>query len=85
MDGSTGATFAWQILNEQTHLGISNRRAVVALFTVPASTVDGTEWLEFTWLPTDEPRFVDVLFGLSPGAGDLWNTRWASARKSAGG
>ena len=71
--------FDWQTLNEQTQIGVANGRAVVVLFTVQAEADDGSEWLEFTWLPTEEPGNVDVLFGL----GHLSSTRWDNARRAA--
>lgn len=69
----------WQKLNEQTQIGVANGRVVVILFGVPAVADDGSEWLEFTWLPTEEPGYVDVLFGL----GRLSSTSWDNARRAA--
>jgi hypothetical protein len=70
----------WRVLNDQTHTASKNGRLVAVLYTVEARDTSGDEWLEFCWLPPDQPGQVDVIFGVGEGAADAWINRWQRAR-----
>lgn len=82
MDISEAPPLDWRILNEQTHVASKDGQVVAIAYTVEASVESGETWLEFCWIPVDEPDLVDVHFGVAPGTGSAWDTRWQQARQA---
>jgi hypothetical protein len=70
----------WRVLNDETQVASKDGQIVVIVFTVQAGSVDGRKWLEFCWIPIDQPDLVEVHFGVGPDAGSTWDTRWERAR-----
>ncbi|MEN3283356.1 MAG: hypothetical protein V7607_4496 [Solirubrobacteraceae bacterium] len=82
MEISEAPPLEWRILNDETQIASTDGRVVAIAYTVQASDADGSQWLEFCWLPVDEPDLVDVHFGVAAGTGSAWDTRWDRARKA---
>jgi hypothetical protein len=82
MDISEAPPLEWRILNDETQIASKDGRVVAITYTVNAGEVNDAPVLEFCWVPVDEPDLVDVHFGVSPGTGSAWDTRWARARKA---
>jgi hypothetical protein len=72
----------WLVLNEQTQVASKDGQVVAIAYTVEASDSRGETWLEFCWIPVDEPDLVEVHFGVAPGTGSAWDTRWERARRA---
>jgi hypothetical protein len=72
----------WHVLNDETQVASKEGRVVAIAYTVPATDSAGREWLEFGWIPVNEPDLVDVHFGVAPGTGKAWDNRWESARRA---
>jgi hypothetical protein len=72
----------WHVLNEETQVASKDGQVVAIAYAVAASDSAGQTWLEFCWIPVDEPTLADVHFGVAPGAGRAWDTRWERTRKA---
>jgi hypothetical protein len=82
MDISDAPRHEWRILNDETQIASKAGRVVAIAYTVEASDADGRHWLEFRWIPVDDPGLVDVHFGVAPGTRSAWDTRWHRARRA---
>lgn len=82
MDISEAPPLDWRILNDRTQIASKDGEIVAITYTVVASVAGGEEWLEFCWVPIDDPDLVDVHFGVESGTGSAWDSRWARARKA---
>jgi hypothetical protein len=82
MDISDAPPLEWRVLNEETQIASKDGQIVAIAYTVDASSADGGPSLEFCWVPIDDPGLVDVHFGVAPGTGSAWETRWQRARKA---
>jgi hypothetical protein len=71
----------WTVLNDATQVASKEGHVVAIAYTVVASADDGREWLEFCWVPVDDPALVGLHFGVEAGTGTAWDTRWERARK----
>lgn len=82
MDVLDAPRLDWRVVKDETQVASKDGQIVAIAYTVQASSTDGKTWLEFCWLPIDKPDLVDVHFGVAPGAGSAWDTRWERARKA---
>lgn len=83
MDVTDAPPLDWRILNDETQVASAGGRIVAIAYTVQAADTTGRTWLEFCFLPVDEPLLVEVMFGVGPGAHPAWNDRWTRARRAA--
>jgi hypothetical protein len=74
----------WRVVNDACQVGFVGGAAACLLYTVAVSAAEGDEWLEFCWMPFDDPDQDEVLFGVSEAAGDAWGSRWDRAQYAAG-
>jgi hypothetical protein len=81
MDISDAPPLQWRILNEQTHVASKGGRVVAIAYTVEASDASGSTWLEFSWIPVDDPGLIDVHFGGNPHTNAEWDASWQQAHK----
>lgn len=72
---SDAPALQWRILNEETQIARKDGQLVAIAYTIQASDTTGRGWLEFGWIPIDDPELVDVHFGVAPGTGSAWDTR----------
>lgn len=73
-----GVAYEWRELNQRTHVACAGDAVVGVLYASEAWT-DTQRWLEFWWLPTDDIRRDEVLFGDT----DDSATTWERARRAA--
>jgi hypothetical protein len=82
MDISEAPPLDWQVLNDETQVASKDGTIVAIAYTVHAGDVNGAPSYEFCWKPVDDPDYVEVHFGLSPGIGAAWDNRWKATRKA---